>query len=132
FPHPGWRNGWFDPAPLRARAELICGRYSPEIPFGVVVTELPSLKARLIRHPDILPEHLQATCSIPLFLPTVRIRGKRYLDGGVFEKLPLWAALEMGATRIIAIDSLPKLGCWWLQLGTRIAHALKPVRRYPD
>src|SRR6266699_1934706 len=24
FPNAGWLNGWFDPAPLRARAELIC------------------------------------------------------------------------------------------------------------
>jgi NTE family protein len=135
FPNHGWRflgrNGWFDPAPLRAQAEGICQDYQPRLPFGVVVVELPGLHARLIKHPHVVAAHLQATCSIPLFLPSVRIDGKRYLDGGLFEKLPIWAAIEMGATRIIAIDSMPKVGKWWMHLGINIAYSFKPRRRYP-
>lgn len=131
FPKHGWRRGWFDPAPLRAQAEGIWRDYQPVIPFGVVVTELPGLHARLVEYPHVVAAHLQATCSIPLFLPSVRIEGKRYLDGGLFEKLPIWAAIQMGATRIIAIDSLPKVGKWWLHLGIEIAHAFKPRQRYP-
>lgn len=131
FPNHGWRNGWFDPTPLRAQAEGIWRDYKPSIPFGVVVTELPGLHARLVEHPNVLAAHLHATCSIPLFLPTVKIGAKRYLDGGIFEKLPLWAAIQMGATRIIAIDSLPRVGRWWLHLGIELAHAFKPRRRYP-
>jgi NTE family protein len=88
---------------------------------------------RLIQGRDVLPEHLRATCSIPLFLPTVKIGGRRFLDGGLFEKLPIWAALEMGATRIIAIDSLPRVGKWWIHWGIEIAHAFRPRRKYsPD
>ena len=95
--------------------------------------ELPRLHARLVQHPYVVAAHLQATCSIPLFLPSVRIDGKRYLDGAIFEKLPIWAAIEMGATRIIAIDSMPKVGKWWLHLAIDIAYAFKPRRRYqPD
>jgi NTE family protein len=131
FPNAGWRNGWFDPAPLRARAEKIWGGYKPRIPFGLVVVELPRLHARLVKHPNVKAEHLHATCSIPLFLPAVRIDGKRYLDGGLFEKLPIWAAVEMGATRIIAVDSLPNVGKWWLHLGINIAYLFKPRRHYP-
>jgi NTE family protein len=131
FPNHGWRNGWFDPAALRAQAQRLWGEYAPAIPYGLVVTELPGLHVRLVRHPAVRPEHLHATCSIPLFLPPVRIDGRRYLDGGLFEKLPLWAALEMGATRIVAIDSLPRVGKWWLHLGIEIAHLFKPARRYP-
>jgi NTE family protein len=135
FPNHGWgflgRPGWFDPAPLRAQAEEIWNGYRPSIPFGVVVTELPGLHARLFQYPNVVAAHLQATCSIPLFLPTVRIDGKRYLDGGLFEKIPIWAAIEMGATRIIAIDSMPKVGRWWMHLGINIAYAFKPSRRYP-
>ena len=93
--------------------------------------QLPKLSAHLVQHPDVTAAHLQATCSIPLFLPSVEIGGRRYLDGGLFEKLPLWAAIEMGATRIIAVDSLPNVGKWWLHLGINIAHAFKPKRRYP-
>lgn len=133
YPNHGWRNGWFDPKPLRAQADRIWSEYEPKIPFGLVVTELPGLHARLVEHPDVVAAHLQATCSIPVFLPAVRIEGKRYLDGGLFEKLPIWAALKMGATRIIAIDSLPRVGKWWLHWGINIAHAFKPRRKYsPD
>ena len=131
FPNHGWRNGWFDPAPLRAQAERIWTQYKPRMPFGLVMVQLRGLHPRLVRHPHITPAHLHATCSIPVFLPPVRIDGRRYLDGGIFEKLPIWAALEMGATRIIAIDSLPRVGRWWLHLGIRIAHSFKPIRRYP-
>jgi NTE family protein len=131
FPNHGWRNGWFDPEPLRAQAEGIWRDYEPRIPYGLVVVELPGLHPRLVQHPHVLAAHLHATCSMPLFLPTVRIDGRRYLDGGLFEKLPIWAAIEMGATRIIAIDSLPKVGKWWMHLGIDIAHMFKPRRRYP-
>jgi len=131
FPNHGWRNGWFDPVPLQEKAQRIWNDYEPRIPFGLVVVQLRGLTPRLVQHPHVTPDHLQATCSIPLFLPAVKIGGKRYLDGGLFEKLPIWAALEMGATRIIAIDSLPRVGKWWLHLGIEIAHAFKPARRYP-
>lgn len=131
FPNAGWGRGWFDPAPLRRQAEKIWSASKPAIPFGVVVTELPRLHARVIEPPNVMPAHLHASCSIPLFLPTVVIDGKRYLDGGIFEKLPIWAAMQMGATRIIAIDSLPNVGKWWLHLGISLAHAFKPRRRYP-
>jgi len=123
-------RGWFDPTPLRAQTEALCREYQPRIPFGVVVMEVPGFHPRLVRHPDVRPIHLQATCTIPLFLPAVKIEGKRYLDGGIYEKLPVWAALQMGATRIIAIDSLPDVGKWWLRAGINIAHVFKPKKRY--
>lgn len=131
FPNAGWRNGWFDPQPLRQQAERILAEFVPQVPFGLVVVRLPRLHTVLVKYPHITAAHLQATCSIPLFLPTVRIEGKRFLDGGLLEKIPVWAALEMGATRIIAIDSLPQVGKWWLRAGTDIARMFKPRRRYP-
>jgi NTE family protein len=131
FPNAGWRNGWFDPAPLKAQAHQIASQYQPRIPFGVVVVQLPWLRTVLVKYPEAHAGHLQATCSIPLFLPTVQIEGRRYLDGGFFEKLPIWAALEMGATRIVAIDSLPDVGLWWLRAGIDFVRMFKPKRRYP-
>jgi predicted acylesterase/phospholipase RssA len=135
FPKYTYRDlcgrGWFDPAPLREQTESLCRDYQPRIPFGVVVMEVPRFRKRLVQYPDVLPVHLQATCSIPLFLPAVTIEGKRFLDGGIYEKLPIWAALQMGATRIIAIDSLPKVGKWWLRAGINLAHIFKKTRRYP-
>jgi len=131
FTEHGWRNGWFDPAPLRAQAERLFGDFRPRLPFGVVTLELPGLRRRLFRYPNVAPAHLQATCSIPLFLPSVKIEGKRHVDGGLFEKLPIQGALEMGATRIIAVDSMPRPGEWWMRLAIDFACAFKPRRRYP-
>jgi NTE family protein len=132
LPNAGWRNGWLDPAQLRAQAEQICGLYTPRIPLGVVVVQLAGLRAQLVRYPDIGPEHLHASCTIPVFLPMVKINGRRYMDGGILENLPVWAALEMGATRIIAVDSLPRAENLWLRLGIRMAEAFKPRRYFPE
>ena len=129
FPNAGWRNGWFDPAPLRSQAGTLYQRFRPMLPFALVVIELPWLRTRLVHGPDVRPEHLQATCSIPLFLPAVKINGRRFLDGGLLDKLPVWAALEMGATEIIAIDSLPAMGEWWLRAGTRFMRLFRRPRR---
>src|SRR5579885_2118094 len=132
FPNAGWRNGWFDPAPLRRQAEMLYREFRPVLPFALVVIELPWLRTRLVKGPDVRPEHLQATCTIPLFLPAVEISGRRFLDGGLIDKLPIRAAIEMGATDIIAIDSLPALGTWWLRTGTNIMRLLRPPRRFPS
>src|SRR5579885_1506142 len=131
FPNAGWRNGWFDPAPLRRQAEMLYREFRPVLPFALVVIELPWLRTRLVKGPDVRPEHLQATCSIPLFLPAVEINGRRFLDGGLLDNLPVWAALEMGATEIIAIDSLPPIGKWWLRAGTNVMRLFRPARRCP-
>lgn len=134
FPKYGWtdlgRRGWFDSSALRAQAEAIWRDYEPRIPFGATVVELPGLRTRLVTHPGVRAAHLHASCSIPLFLPPVEIDGRRYVDGGIFEKLPIAAAIEMGATRIIAIDSLPNLDMWWLRLGAGIVRLFTPARRF--
>jgi NTE family protein len=131
FPDYGWRRGWFDPAPLRRQAEELWAAYDPAIPFGVVLTELPFMQARLFEFPQVEPAHLHATCCIPFFLPSVKIGSRRYNDGGAFEKLPIWAAVQMGATRIIAIDSLPSVSKWWVKAVLGTAHAFRRRRRFP-
>src|ERR1700676_2236879 len=56
FPNYGWRNGWFDPAPLRAQSERIWKEYRPRMPFGLVVVQLRGLQAKLVRHPHVTPD----------------------------------------------------------------------------
>ena len=132
FPNAGLRNGWFNPKPLRALATDLYENYTPRVPFGLVMVQVPSLRTHLVQYPDIRPEHLQATCSIPYFLPSVEIERRRYLDGGLFNKLPIQAALDMGATRLIAIDSLPEVGPGWIKMGIEVARFFKPdLKRNP-
>jgi predicted acylesterase/phospholipase RssA len=133
FPGYGWRRGWFDPAPLRRKAEELRAAYEPVIPFGVVLTELPFLQPRLFQSPNVEAAHLHATCCMPIFLPPVKIGGKRYRDGGIFEKMPISAAIEMGATRIIAVDALPGVDKWWVNFAMKAAKTFRPRRRHrPD
>jgi NTE family protein len=132
FPSAGWRRGWFDPEPLRAKAERIFTSYTPRLPFALTVVRWPRLRTEVVRSPDVTAAHLFATCSIPVFLPSVTINGSRYLDGGLLEKLPLRAAAELGATRIIAVDSLPALDRWWLRAGTSFVRLFKPSLHLPD
>ena len=83
--------------------------YRPRIPFGMIALEMPSLRLRLFqtREHELTARHLLASCSIPLWFPPVHIDGLRLADGGVRSTLPLWAAAQMGATRVLAVDCLP-------------------------
>lgn len=97
FPHP---------AVLHEKARQLFDRFRPRIPIGLTVVEVPWLRQRLVRDSAITWRHLAATCSIPLVFPPVRIEGAHFVDGGFLGALPLWAASEMGATRVIAVNAL--------------------------
>jgi len=103
------------PTLLHQRAQELFSRYQPRIPFGLTVVEVPRLRLRLFRNPDIGWRHLAATCSIPFCFPPVPIEGRKYVDGGVLGALPLWAAEEMGATRAVALNALTIAPFRWLR-----------------
>jgi predicted acylesterase/phospholipase RssA len=65
-----------------------------------------------------------ASCAIPTGYPPARINGKLYVDGGVLDVLPIWAAAEMGATRVIAVNVLPVMPSRALRAALRVAHFL--------
>ncbi len=47
---------------------------------------------------------LLASCAIPMVFKPVKINGKTYLDGGIFEKLPIQPLVDAGCDEVIAID----------------------------
>lgn len=62
----------------------------------------------------IQADHMAASCSVPVFLPPVKIGDHYFLDGTVSLSKPLNAAILMGATKVLSIatdkpapDSLP-------------------------
>jgi NTE family protein len=128
---PGLRNGYYDPEPLRREMRKICESGRPTTPYWLVVVEVPSFRTRLIPASEVTADYLLATCSIYLFLPTVRIGGRNFTDGGMLGHLPLWAAAQLGATSIIAVDCLPRLSPWWVQGTISTLHLLGPKRRLP-
>ncbi len=100
------RSGLLRPEQLWASAREMFENFQPRLPFACTLVEVPSLRLRLFRGPEITWRHLAAACSIPCGFPPVEIDGRRYVDGGLRGALPLWAAEEMGATRALAVNCL--------------------------
>jgi NTE family protein len=81
--------------------------HSPEIEYGLVLTDCLKLRPRIVRGPSVTWQHLAASAAIPLLFNQHRLDGRMYTDGGLLNALPLWAAAEMGAERIVAVNALP-------------------------
>jgi NTE family protein len=54
-----------------------------------------------------LDDAVLASLALPLYLPPVTIAGRRYLDGGVLQVLPLEVAGRIPADLVIAVDVGP-------------------------
>lgn len=83
--------------------------HQPQIDFALVITDLLRMKPRIVRGPEVTGRHLAASCAVPFFLSPVRIDGRLYSDGGLLNPLPVWAAAELGATEIVALQALPEI-----------------------
>ena len=103
-PRVPWR-GVFDPRPLEATAKFLVSHYKLRLDYGVALVELPALRRRLVTNRDVTWRHLVASCAVPVGFAPVRIDGRLYCDGGLLEATPIWAALAMGATRVIAVNA---------------------------
>jgi NTE family protein len=114
------RRMWLDPNFTRLHGlpetvPALIQRARPVTEFALTVTDLLRLKPRVFRDGQIRAEHLIASCAIPLILPQVRIEGRLYSDGGLLNPLPVWAAVELGATHILALNALPRIPSPWLR-----------------
>ncbi|OGC37747.1 hypothetical protein A2V54_00670 [candidate division WWE3 bacterium RBG_19FT_COMBO_53_11] len=52
---------------------------------------------------DRLIDGCMSSSAMAPFLPPWKVDGKRYLDGGVYVKLPITAAIDRGATQVVAL-----------------------------
>jgi NTE family protein len=100
----GWTDGCLDGEMLEGWVREMCSRWQPRGEYGVVLTQLPGLKPSLFRAPEAGWQHVLASCSVPVFLKQCRIGARLYSDGGLLDPLPLWAALEMGAERVVTVN----------------------------
>jgi len=108
-------EGILDNTRLEWLIQELCGSCTPRLDFGVVLTEFRTMRPRLFRWPDLHWTHMAGSCSVPLFLRHYQIAGAWYSDGGLVDPTPVWAALEMGATRIISVNLL-KHRPWYLDV----------------
>jgi NTE family protein len=126
-----WRGLW-DPAPLEESARALYERYRPRIPYALTLTEVPRMRARMVRGEEVTWRHLVASCSVPTGFPPVAIDGKLYVDGGLLDVLPLWAAIACGATRAIAVDALPEMPSRVVRTAARMAASVSRRRHAAD
>ena len=79
------------------------------IPFYVVCTNVDTGAAEYILLDDLMAQidYLRASASMPLAARTVRVNGRRYLDGGVADSVPVRAFEEMGYGRNIVVLTRP-------------------------
>jgi NTE family protein len=118
------RQRWLTPdlarfTRLPANIRRMMETYHLKTSFAITVTDLLTLKPRVFRDAEITWRHLAASCAIPLVLPQRRLDGRWCSDGGLADPVPILPAVELGATRILALDALP---------GIR-ARALRPLIR---
>ncbi|MDH4049556.1 MAG: patatin-like phospholipase family protein [Gammaproteobacteria bacterium] len=73
------------------------------IPLRVVATDLVSGQAVVIGSGD-LPLAVRASMSIPVLFAPVEIDGRRLIDGGPSNNLPIDVVRQMGADIVIAVD----------------------------
>jgi NTE family protein len=93
------------PETIRALME----RFPLRMDYAAVLTDLLRLKPRIFRGAEITAQHLAASCAVPLLRPQQKIGGRWYSDGGLLNPLPVWAAVELGGTHIVALQALPEV-----------------------
>ena len=73
--------------------------------FYVTVSNLESGKAEYIKINDMLADidYLRASASLPYFSKIVELDGKKYLDGGCCDGIPIKAFQEMGYKKNVVV-----------------------------
>ena len=97
----------FDHLPETAQA-LVAAR-PLEREYAVVLVNLLRMRPRTFAGFQVTARHLVASCAVPGAFPPQKIDGAWYVDGGLLNPLPVWAAVSLGATRIVALNALPDI-----------------------
>ena len=75
-----------------------------EIPFAAVAADLLTGE-RVILHEGPLYRAVAASAAVPGIFHPVRHQGRFLIDGGIIDKIPVEAAIAMGAETVIAVDA---------------------------
>lgn len=78
--------------------------------FYVTVSNLETGKAEYIHCKDMFADidYLRASASMPFASHIVKLDGKKYLDGGITDSIPLQAIRNLGYTKNIVIATRPQ------------------------
>lgn len=79
--------------------------YNSGMHLNVVVTNCETGRAEYLdgSHKTLVNQYLRASSSIPMFAPVVEIEGKKYLDGGTSDSIPIGFSQKQGNTKHIVV-----------------------------
>ncbi len=125
-----WSQGFLDMSAVDPVLAEVYGRFSPRTEYAAVITDVRRARPRIVGGREMTLRHLQASCAVPLALDLQRLDGRWYADGGLLSAVPLWAAAELGATRIIAVNCQPPAPLPW-RMVIRAGRAMSRFRTGP-
>jgi NTE family protein len=113
-----------------------------EVPFQCVATEVDRAVERWFDEGDLM-EPILASAALPSVYPMVTIDGRRYLDGGVVDSVPISRAVDLGAKKIyvlhVGLHGRPEpevrrpidaaLIAYWIARNSRLARDLAHLPR---
>jgi NTE family protein len=113
-----------------------------EVPFQCVATEVDGAAERWFTDGPLV-DPILASAALPSVYPIVSIDGRRYLDGGVVNNVPVARAVELGAKRIyvlhVGLHGRPEaevkrpidaaLIAYWIARNSRLARDLAQLPR---
>lgn len=109
-----WGRAMFRPEPFRASVERMLGgaRRFADLPVPCTITAVDADSGAEVVFgaggEDVdLVDAVTAACAIPPYFPPVVVNGKRCIDGGVRDVVPLDRAAALGADLVVAIHVGP-------------------------
>lgn len=80
------------------------------INFYIVLTNIETGKAEYILIKDVFDqmEYLRATSALPFASKIIKIDGKKYLDGGITDPVPIDYCKKIGCDKLIVVLTRPK------------------------
>ena len=81
-----------------------------KVDFYVVMTNIESGKPEYVLIKDVFKqmEYLRATSALPFASKIIEINGKKYLDGGISDSIPIDFCESLGYDKIIAVLTRPE------------------------
>jgi len=95
FSNNSLRNVLRSRLPVRSFSEL-------RIPLAIVGTDLETGETVVLTEGDLI-EAILASTALPGLLPPIRWQGRRLVDGGLSNNVPIDLAIERGAQRVIGM-----------------------------
>jgi NTE family protein len=74
------------------------------VPFTCVATDVETAEEAWFDHGSLV-EAIMASAALPAVFPPMVVAGRRYLDGGVVNDVPVTKAVERGATRLVVLQT---------------------------